>query len=283
MASRAAIAALAARGAGNPEQFAAYLAQRARGGQQVLSFAADTGYDGQVTCPNCGTKFAPPPSGDPLQTPAPNDFQSATGMRPEQIGVAAGSASGALANQLNGVELAAPRYPVTSADDVLISRSQTGGAAVRHRRGGTLIGEIKFDEGWKAVYGGQPQQPHSHQRGALAELLGLWNRGTPSLAREAAEPLQPPPVQTELMQQYGVPAIRALATPANGASAGPRVTMANGNGSPDGDGDGDGGNGGGLGPRGQAVYKKLKAKGWPDAKAMLFAKQAEKNAGKIGG
>jgi hypothetical protein len=211
MASRQAVAALAARGAGNPEQLAAYIASRAQG----------------------------------------RSFELASG----------------------------PRYPVTSPNDVLISRSATGGAAVRHRRGGALIGEIKNEDGWRAVYGGKASaRPHTHQRGALSELLGIWNSG-------AAEPLQPPPVQTPLMAQYGVPAVNALATPVTSASSGPRMTMANGNGSSD-DSDNDDDNsssgGNGLGPRGQAVYKKLKAKGWPDAKAMTFAKMAEKNQGKIG-
>ena len=186
--------------------------------------------------------------------------------------------------QPRGVELSA-RYPVASADDILVTRSPSGGAAVRHRRGGALIGEIRFDNGWTANYGGKDLRPHSHQRGALAELLGIWNRGTSDLRREGAEPLQPPPVQTELMAQYGVPAIRALAIPVTSSGSGPRVTMANGSGPDDNDDDDkNGGNGSSkLGPRGQSVYKKLKAKGWDDAKAMKFAAMAEKNQGRIGG
>jgi hypothetical protein len=209
MASRqAAIAALAARGAGNPEQLAAYIASRARGGRSV--------------------------------------------------------------------ELATTRYPVTSPNDVLVSRSATGGASIRHRRGGTLIGEIMNQDGWRAVYGGKPStRPHSHQRGALAELLGLWNRGTTTLQHQG-EPLQPPPEQTPLMQQLGVPAVRALATPARSVSDGGRVTMANGDDDKNGDGDG---SDDGLTPKGLAIKKKLMAKGWPEAKATMFAKRAQSFGG----
>ena len=218
MASQRSVAALAARGAGNPQQMAAWLASRVRRGQSI---------------------------------------EMASG----------------------------PRYPVTSPDDILIGKSPSGGAAVRHRRGGALIGEIQYQDGWRAVSGGKASRAHSHQRGALAELLGLWNSGTTTLQSPVSEALQPPPQQTPLMAQYGVPAIRALATPVRSASDGARVTMANGSSADtdtDDDQDTDTGSNG-LGPRGQSIYKKLKAKGWPDARAMLFAKQADKNAGKIGG
>lgn len=164
------------------------------------------------------------------------------------------------------VELATPRHPVTSPGDVLIGRSATGGASIRHRRGGTLIGEIRDEDGWRAVYGGKTStRPHVHQRGALAELLGLWNRGTDQPADGA---LQPPPVQTPLMEQYGVPAINALATPARSAGDGARVTMANGGKEPDAD-DNE------LSPKGLSIRKKLKAKGWDHAKAHKFAKRAQ--------
>jgi hypothetical protein len=84
------------------------------------------------------------------------------------------------------------------------------------------------------------------------------------------------------MAQYGVPAIRALAIPVTSSGSGPRVTMANGSGPDDNDDDNKNGSSK-LGPRGQSVYKKLKAKGWDDAKAMKFAAMAEKNQGRIGG
>jgi hypothetical protein len=178
------------------------------------------------------------------------------------------------------VEMAV-RYPVTSPNDVLIARSATGGAAVRHRRGGGTIGEIRYEDGWRAVYGGKPSvQPHTHQRGALAELLGLWNSNTTTLQHPGSQPLQPPAVQTPLMQQYQVPAIRALATPATSASSGPRVTMANGSSdSNDDDDKDDGSDDSGLTPKGQGIKKKLLAKGWTDAKATMFAKRAQSFGG----
>lgn len=200
---QAAIAALAARGAGSPEHLAAYIASRTRGSRNV--------------------------------------------------------------------ELAtAPRYPVTSPSDILVSRSETGGASIRHRRGGTLIGEVRNEDGWRAVYGGRMSaRPYPHQRGALGELLGLWNKGTTTPGHEGTE-LQPPPVQTPLMEKFEIPAIRALATPATSASAGPRVSMANGD-EPDADDNPDNE----LSPKGLAIRKKLKAKGWDHGKAHLFAKRAQ--------
>lgn len=200
---QAAIAALAVRGAGNPEHLAAYIASRTRGSRNV--------------------------------------------------------------------ELSAPRYPVTSPSDILVGRSEAGGASIRHRRGGALIGEVRNEEGWRAVYGGRVStRPHAHQRGALGELLGLWNRGTTTPGHEGTE-LQPPPEQTPLMARYEIPAIRALATPATTASAGPRVSMANGDTEPDADDNPDGE----LTPKGLAIRKKLKAKGWEHGKAHMFAKRAQ--------
>jgi hypothetical protein len=213
MAGRLATGTLAARGAGNPEALAAFIASRARNGQQVLNFAS-------------------------------------------------------------------PRYPVASPNDVLVSRTPQGTASIRHRRGGALIGEIKQGEtGWQAVYDGKDLKPHSHQRGALAELLSTWNTGTASAERPAAPQgtaLQPPAQQTPLMQQYGVPAIRTFAFPNTSSSSGPRTTSSDS----DDDNDNDsGGSGGGLTPKGKGIYAKLKAKGWPDAKALMFAKRAQSFGG----
>lgn len=213
MASRqAAIAALAARGAGNPEHLAAYIASRTRGS--------------------------------------------------------------------GSVELAGTRYPVTSPNDILVSRSATGGASIRHRRGGAPIGEIRNDDGWRAVYGGKiSDNPHTHQRGALAELLGIYNKGTTTFRHAGdGQQLQPPPQQTPLMAEFEIPAIRALATPARTASDGPRVTMANGSDSSDDDSD-DSGSSDGLSPKGAAIKKKLMAKGWDEAKATMFAKRAQSFGG----
>lgn len=210
MASRqAAIAALAVRGAGNPEHLAAYIAARTRGSRSV--------------------------------------------------------------------EMASSRPPVTSPADILVSRSATGGASIRHRRGGALIGEIRNEDGWRVVYGGRASaRPHPHQRGALGELLGLWNSGTTTLVH-AGEELQPAPVQTPLMAQYQIPAINALATPARSSGDGGRVTMANG-GPPDDDDDDN--PDGELTPKGLNIRKKLKAKGWEHGKAHMFAKRAQNFGGK---
>ena len=210
MASRqAAVAALAVRGAGNPEHLAAFIAARTRGSRSV--------------------------------------------------------------------EMASSRYPVTSPADILVSRSATGGASIRHRRGGALIGEIRNEDGWRSVYGGKlSARPHPHQRGALGELLGLWNSGTTTPGHPGTG-LQPPPEQTPLMAQYGVPAISALATPVRSSSDGPRVTMANGG---DSEPDEDDSKDGELTPKGLSIRKKLKGKGWPHDKAHMFAKRAQNFGGK---
>ncbi len=235
MAGRLATGTLAARGAGNPAALAAFIASRARGGQtigqQVTTLASPD------TCPLCG------------------------------------SSSPGLARQQPALEFAAPRYPVASPNDVLVSRTPQGTASIRHRRGGTLIGEIRQGEqGWQAVYEGRDLQPHSHQRGALAELLGTWNKGTGNLARPAESPgLQPPPVQTQLMERFGIPAVHTFAFPNTSSSSGPRTTSSSSDGNDEDD--------NGLGPKGKSVYAKLKAKGWDDAKAMAFAKRAD-NFGK---
>jgi hypothetical protein len=232
MAGRLATGTLAARGAGNPAELAAFIASRARG-QQMVSLAAEADPD---ACPRCGYVRGPV----------------------------------ILSNQL---DMAAPRYPVASPSDVLVSRTPQGTASIRHRRGGTEIGEIRQGEqGWQAVYEGKELSPHTHQRGALSELLSTWNKGTGSLARPAEAPgLQPPPVQTPLMQQYGVPAVRALAFPNTGSSSGARVTSS---GSSDDD-DEDDGTPKDLGPKGKNVHKKLRQKGWPPEKAHAFAKRAD--------
>jgi hypothetical protein len=238
MAGRLATGTLAARGAGNPAAFAAFIASRARG-QQVMNFTAETS---SAACPNCGYR------GEALP-----DISLSTQL-----------------------DMATPRYPVASPNDVLVSRTPQGTASIRHRRGGTEIGEIRQGEqGWQAVYEGRELSPHTHQRGALAELLGTWNKGTGSLARPAAaegSALQPPPVQTPLMERFGIPAVHTFAFPNAGSSDGPRVTKS---GSDDDDDD----TPEGLGPKGKSVHKKLRAKGWPPDKAHAFAKRAD-NMGK---
>jgi hypothetical protein len=171
--------------------------------------------------------------------------------------------------------------PVTSPYDLVISRDpEDGSAVVRHRRGGGEIGRIRHgdDGGWRASRAGQDYQPHARQRGALLELIGVHNRGalTPQHRPTAdrvvrGEPLQPPPAQSDLMRRLGIPAIRALATPSNGSGDGPRTTSGA---------NGDSGNSNGLGAKGEAIRKKLIARGFPPDRALAFAKRAENMAAK---
>jgi hypothetical protein len=242
MAGRLATGTLAARGAGNPAALAAFIASRARTGQPVMDFA-DGNSASPDACPRCG-------------------------YTRESV---------SLSNQL---DLSTPRYPVASPNDVLVSRTPQGTAAIRHRRGGAMIGEIRQGEtGWQAVYEGKDLSPHSHQRGALAELLGTWNKGTGSLSRPAESPggLQPPAVQTPLMQQYGIPAVRTFAFPNTSSSSGTRTTSSDDS---DDDDDNDSGDDtSGLNDKGKAVHKKLRGKGWPHDKAKAFAMRAQNFGG----
>lgn len=183
----------------------------------------------------------------------------------------------AFANLSNTMELAMPTprvQPIRTPSDLIIARGEGGVAVLRHRMGGGEIGTIRRDgRGWRAAIGGKDLDLRTHQRTALADVIGRHNRDalTPEHRASSAGPeLQPPAQQTPLMATYGIPAIRALATPTVGASDGPRVT---GNDAGAGDSDDDGP--GGLSPKGKQIYAKLKAKGWPDARAMAFAKRAQ--------
>jgi len=157
---------------------------------------------------------------------------------------------------------------VTDPMDLIISRDPDGSAIVRHRRGGDEIGRLVSRAGqWFAIRGGQDLQPHTRQRGALLELVGVHNRaaGTPyHRPTQDTAPIRPAPVQTPLMAQLGIPAsaVRAeLATPAVGADDGPRVTK-------------------GLGPGGSRIYKKLRGRGFPHERAHAFARRAERRMAK---
>ena len=157
-----------------------------------------------------------------------------------------------------------PRFPVSGPYDLIISRGDDGSAVVRHRRGGYEITRLRHTaDGWVASAAGRDGQPHTRQRGALLEAIGRHNAAAGSpyhrAAPEPGEPLQPPPVQTDLMKAYGIPAIRALATPAAGASDGVRET----------------GQPSGLSDRGSAIYKKLRSRGFPHARAHAFASRAQ--------
>lgn len=290
---------LAARGAHDPDALAAWIGRRKFGsaGMAKLShghanpdlgiYLAETATDEQgktLTCPECG-HVGPAghfgASGASLQskpgvlrTPAPGTGSVRSGA---VTTVKAGGAAHALANPVtwNAVSLAsgtltARRNPVKSPVDVIVARGEDGTAVIRHRQGGATIAEIRKDgASWVATVDGRDLAPHAHQRTALMEAVGTWNRAAAGGLPAASAPLQPAPEQTPLMAEYGIPAIR-LATPATGAGAGPRITMAGGTGD-DGGTDEDG-----LTPKGQAIKKKLIAKGFPPARAVTFAKMSQK-------
>jgi hypothetical protein len=290
-------ATLAAKGASNPDALAAWIGRKKYGAAKMggLSHShsnvglldillADTGYDNsEMKCPSCGyqadsAKFAisggasgtSDSSSDLLRTPSGGDVAS-TGFNSSQ-GVTAsggGSVKGALSNTygLAGDPLPA-RLAVTGPFDYIINRSADDPSVVnvRHRRGGDLIGQMrKTDDGWQGVVGTNALEPRHQQRAALLELLSVHNRSVVTNSR-GSMPLQAPPQQTALMARYGIPAVRAFATPGNGSGDGPRTTT-----SDSGDGDGPAG----LTPKGQAIYKKLIAKGFSTARALAFAKNSQ--------
>jgi hypothetical protein len=165
--------------------------------------------------------------------------------------------------------------------DVLVARKDDGTAVLRHRNGGAEIASLRKTDGgkWVASVNGRDLEPRDHQRTALMEAVGTWNKAITGAARPQAAPLQPEPQQSPLMAEYGIPAVRsaAFATPTAGASDGPRMTTADA-----GSGD-DSTDGNGLTAKGQAIYKKLIAKGFPQARAMAFAKNSQKTkAGAFG-
>lgn len=276
----------------------------------VLDFADGAGNEGNAhneeshTCPRCGHVFyetggyssqdAMPPQGKGtasgtnlqamdanLRTPA--NAATRDGFNPASAGLnVRGAPSGSYASHAHsngagrGIELA--RRQVTSASDIVVSRGEGGQAIIRHRRGGDEIGTIaRLASGqWGGqIAGGTELTPHTHQRGALQELIGTWNKGQVSPFRPAM-PIQQAPVTPPLMAQLGVSNVR-LATPATGAQSGPRVTGFASDGDGDSDSGSDGGSGpAGLTPKGVTIYKKLIAKGLPPARALAFARNSEK-------
>jgi hypothetical protein len=297
---------LASRGASNPDALAAYIGRKKYGnagmgklsaGKQLANpadlgiYLSETTKDNQgqtLTCPECGHVA---PAGNfgasgtsvqarpgELRTPAP-----ATGGVREGVPltVKGGRAAHALASTRDAVELAAGtlRRPIHGPMDILVKREQDGTALLRHRHGGAEIARLRrTDDGkWLASVNGKDLQPRDHQRTALMEAVGTWNSTIRSAAAgvKAPAPLQPEPQQTPLMAEYGIPAMRsaAFATPTAGVSDGPKVTTSSAS-----TGDGDDSSGSGLSAKAQAIYKKLKAKGFPEARAMAFAKNSEKFA-----
>jgi len=176
-------------------------------------------------------------------------------------------------NQGQAIELA-QRIPVSTLDELVMSRIE-GGAVIRHRAGGSKIGEIRRSSsgnGWVSVTeDGRELPEHARERGALAELVRNWNTGTATLQRAAREPmpLQQPPASTQLSEQLGIPVVR-LATPSNGSSDGPRMTSS----------DADSGDDlSGLSPKGVSIYRKLCGKMGKD-RAKRFAMRAQSFGGK---
>jgi hypothetical protein len=299
-------ATLAARGASNPDALAAYIGRRKYGaaGMGRLShgkslanpdlgiYLAETAKDEQgltLTCPECsysgpanrfgasGASLDSSP-GD-LRTPAPSTGYVRDGV---PLTVRSGAAH-ALANTRGAVELATGtvRRPIHGPMDVLVARGTDGTAVLRHRHGGATIASLRKTEGgqWVAQVNGKDLTPRDHQRTALMEAVGQWNGAIRSAVgtEHDAAPLQPEPVQTPLMATYGIPAMRSagFATPAAGMSDGPKMTAAGGS--------GDGADDNGLNAKGQAIYKKLLAKGFPAARALAFAKNSQKTtAGAFG-
>jgi len=294
---------LAARGAKDPDALAAFIGRKRYGnaGMGKLSagkslandadlaiYLAETTTDNQgqtLTCPECS--YSGPPnrfgaSGADVQakpavlrTPAPSTGGARAGA---PLTVKPGTARSLANGTREALELATGtiRRPIQGPTDVLPVRQPDGTALLRHRHGGATIATLrKTGEGkWVATVNGRDLPARDHQRTALMEAVGTWNGAITAAAKRQEAPLQPPPQQTELMAEYGIPAMRsaAFATPTAGASDGPRMTTpaASGDAGPV------GGSAGGLSPKAQAIYKKLKAKGFPDARALAFARNSEK-------
>jgi hypothetical protein len=302
---------LAARGAKDPDALAAYIGRKRYGnaGMGKLSagkslandadpevdLAAGAQDDSQaqaLKCPQCGY------SGPAARFSASGDDDQASPAVPAKPPAATTMANGTReALELATGKTAPRRYPVREAVDVRPYRQPDGSSILRHRNGGAEIARIRqTPEGkWVATVGGKDLQPRERQRAALMEAVGTYNGAITSAARRQQDaPLQPPPQQTELMAEYGIPAMRSatFATPATSSGGGPRVTTAGSSGSgkgkakydPDNDGDNDASitgdtdkdAAGGLSPKARAIYKKLIAKGFPAARALAFAKNSEK-------
>lgn len=293
-------ATLAARGASDPDALAAFIGRRKYGskglgrlshGKSLANdddlgiYLAVTAKDDQgktLTCPECGHVA---PSGDfgasgaslqsspqVLRTPAPGTG----GVRKGVPLTVKGGAAHALANGTRGaVELATGtvRRPIHGPMDVLVKRADDGTAVLRHRHGGATIASLrKTPEGkWLATVNGKELEPRDHQRTALMEAVGTWNKAVSGAVRPQEAPLQAEPQQTPLMAEYGIPAMRsaAFANTAAGAGDGPRMTTASA-------GSDDSTDENGLTAKGQAIYKKLMAKGFPQARALAFAKNSQK-------
>jgi hypothetical protein len=230
-------------------------------------------------CPNCGYSGSPDDfktddgdydddsarrDGNGIQPSALRTPARGTGFVRNGAPLTVRSTSGAgLANSGQRAVSLARQLPVQSPHDLLISRSPDGTSVVRHRRGGNEIGKLRATpDGWVPTVNGRDGQPRAQQRAALIDMFSGYNR------EASSSPLQPPQVQTPLMQQFGVPAIRlANDDPGNDDAASADTSTSSG-----------------LNPRGEGIYKKLVAKGVKPAVAMAMAKRAQnKAAGSFGG
>ena len=283
---------LAKRGAHDPDALAAWIGRRKYGAAKMgrlsahghatpsaggLQLAAEI-TDNGMECPRCGysggeSEFRGGPG--TLRTENDADASSA-GFEAQQVTVRTGPGGAGLANTRGRAVELARRQPVTGPSDIIVSRDPaTGQAVIRHRSGGAEIARMRHEAaGWITTLAGKDLEPRNHQRTALMDAVGAWNSAARAgAADEPAMPLQRAPVQTDLMAQYGIPAVRALATPSRGAGDGGRVTMASSDGSddePDDDGDDDG-----LNERGRGIRKRLKGKGMAHDRATAFARRAQ--------
>ena len=296
-------ATLATRGARNPDALAAYIGRKRYGsqgmgrlsaGKQLANpgrgiYLSETVKDDQgktLTCPECG-HIAPAgdfgASGASLQS-APGDLRtpapSTSAVREGVPLTVRGGAAHALASTRTAVELATGtlRRPIRGPMDVLVRRGTDGTAELRHRHGGATIASLRRtgDGKWVASVNGRDLEPRDHQRTALMEAVGQWNSAVRGAVRPQPAPLQPEPQQSPLMAEYGIPAMRsaAFATPTAGAGDGPKMTASAAAGGSDEN---------GLTAKGQSIYKKLLAKGFPAARALAFAKNSQKTkAGAFG-
>lgn len=286
---------LAARGAHNPGALAAWIGRRKYGKKGMAALGRHGGHGGshkhsndggvmrqihlaQAQCPNCGYRsddadFAvnggidgttSPSQPEQLRTPQPS-LPTGSGALPLTVR-GAGSPNLGLANRGGRVVNLARRFPVTTQMDMVVSRAADGTHVVRHRQGGNEVGSLRrtADGRWQPVVDGQELEPATHQRTALMSLIGSYNRTTVTPDR-AAQPLQPPAVQTPLMAQYGVPAVRLAYDPDND----------NDNDDSTSGGDTDNDMAGGLSPRGKAIYNKLRSKGMNPKVALAMAKRAQ--------
>lgn len=204
--------------------------------------------------------------GEDVQCPSCGKYNMDDARYCDQCGTRLPESAFEHANDQGALEMAT-HLAITGPYDLLITRSATGEAIVRHRRGGDEIGRIKHsDDGqWRAARDGKDLAPHARQRGALLELIGTHNRSASTPYHRAA-PAKPEKAASPLADALGIPQLDVAAaselantTPAVGAGDGPRVT--------------------GLGKGGDRIYKQLRKRGFPHARAQAFASRAQRRMG----